>query len=135
MDDHEILARHLIEKLLKETDQPNSQEIKTGAYYLIENDDTELLSDGWRYDVHGEHCLFVNIESGQKIEVFLGNPEMLASLDPYFFYSFLESTKKFESLSQAFKERPFKKMCDFFDQMVAEKIMTNTNGIAYRKSR
>lgn len=133
MDEHEILARHLIEKLLEETDQPNGQEIRTGAYYLIENDETELLSDGWRYDVHGEHCLFVNTQSGQKIEVFLGNDEMLASLDPYFFYSFLESTEKFKLLSQAFRENPFKKMCDFFDQMVVKNIMENANGVSYRK--
>jgi hypothetical protein len=100
---------------------------------LIENDETDLLSNGWTYDVHGEHCLFLNTLTQQKIEVSLGNDEMLTDLDPYFFYSFLKSTPTYHSLSELFSTNPFKQMCQLFDYLVSENYMQNVNSTAYRK--
>ncbi len=62
------------------------------SYYLIENSELisgeKYLSDNWDYDVHGEHCLFENSITGQRLEVSLGDKKSLGNLDPYFFMTF-----------------------------------------------
>ncbi|TYQ15263.1 UNVERIFIED_CONTAM: hypothetical protein Cloal_1697 [Acetivibrio alkalicellulosi] len=127
MDTYKIIANKLIGKLISETKQPEIKEIIKGQYYLIENSELingkKHLSDSWDFDVHGEHCLFVNLVTGQRLEVSLGNKESLGNLDPYFFYDFLKTTESLKHLADNFKN-PFNDMCAFFEHLIEQKVRT-----------
>ena len=79
MDAYKVIAQELIDKLILETNQPEKSEIIKGNYYLISNaelrNDEEHLTGNWYFDVHGEHCMFENLATGQKLEVSLGNTD------------------------------------------------------------
>lgn len=136
MDEHNKLSQLLIEKLIYETHQEEREEIEHGAYYLIQDDDAvDVLSENWIFYIHGEHCEFVNQSTGQHIEVPLTNKQMLAVLDPYFFYQFLKTSPIFNHLAIAFEDNPFNKMCAFFDVMVLQGHMKNVTSVGYKKCR
>lgn len=135
MDSYKITATNLIEKLIKETVQPRREMIEKEHYYELENgkllNGEENLTDNWYFDVHGDHCMFKNLSTGQIIEVFLlGGKEGLGSLDPYFFYNFLETTPKLKSLTKYFKE-PFKDTLDFFEALENQKILKHISGTQF----
>jgi hypothetical protein len=109
MDDHIKLAYYLINKIATETKQKDIEEIGKGKYWMIENTGEEL-SENWIYDVHGEHCNFWNNETGQNIEVSLGENKFIENLDPYFFYKFIKTSEKYKHLIKYFQENPFNKM-------------------------
>lgn len=94
MDMYQRIARQLIDQLILETDQPDRMEILAGAYDMLTNADVihggEELTGNWFFDVHGEHCMFQNTETGQILEVSLGSPEDVGNMDPYFFIILLK---------------------------------------------
>lgn len=136
MDDYKTIAQLLIDKLITETDQPEKAEIQAGRYFEIQNADLlngqENLSDNWWFDVHGEHCLFKNLITGQTLEVSLGNKESIANLDPYFFYNFLETTENFRHLTKYFKN-PFNDTLNLFKKLEKKQKMVNIYGVNFRK--
>lgn len=71
---------------------------------------------------HGEHSMFENLDTGQKLEVSLGNTDDIGNVDPYFFYDFLKSTENFKHLIQYFKN-PFGDMLNFFEVLEKQKIL------------
>ncbi|MCG7406550.1 hypothetical protein MH117_03905 [Paenibacillus sp. ACRRX] len=89
MDTYKVIAQELIDKLILETNQSEKSEIIKGSYYLLSNAELlngeEHLTSNWYYDVHGEHCMFENVETGQKLEVSLGRIDDIGNMDPYFF--------------------------------------------------
>ncbi|MGM1050677.1 MAG: DUF6896 domain-containing protein [Bacillota bacterium] len=89
MDTYKAIAQELIDKLISETNQPEKSEIIKGGYYLLSNAELlngeEHLTGNWYFDVHGEHCMFENLETGQKLEVSLGSTDDIGNVDPYFF--------------------------------------------------
>ena len=56
-----------------------------------------IIND-WRYFVHGFHCGFENIKTGQMIEVSLVNGMEYGALDPYFFTGFIKSTPDYKPI-------------------------------------
>ncbi|WJQ83154.1 DUF6896 domain-containing protein [Brevibacillus brevis] len=136
MDAYKVIAQELIDKLILETNQPEKSEIIKGSYYLISNaellNDEEHLTGNWYFDVHGEHCMFENLDTGQKLEVSLGNTDDIGNVDPYFFYDFLKSTENFKHLIQHF-ENPFGDMLEFFEVLEKRKILMHIHGVEYRK--
>ncbi|WP_339310414.1 hypothetical protein NZ043_01880 [Paenibacillus sp. FSL k6-2145] len=136
MDMYQRIARQLIDQLILETDQPDRTAILEGAYHLLSNADVihgeEELTGNWYFDVHGEHCMFKNTKTGQTLEVFLGSPEDVGNMDPYFFYNFIKTTPELAYLTSYF-ENPFKDMLDFFEHLEAEHVLIHVHGVAYRK--
>lgn len=136
MDMYKRIARQLIDQLILETDQPDREEILAGAYHLLSNADVihgeEKLTGNWYFDVHGEHCMFKNTETGQTLEVFLGSPADVGNMDPYFFYNFIKTTPELAHLTSYF-ENPFKDMLDLFERLEAEHLLIHVHGVAYRK--
>ncbi|WP_264551602.1 DUF6896 domain-containing protein [Flavobacterium sp. N2038] len=136
MDTFKTIAEELIDKLVNETDQPEKDKIIAGHYYEIENADvlngSETLSDNWSFDVHGEHCMFKNLTTGQTLEVSLGNRESVGNIDPYFFYEFLKTTKDFCHLTRYF-ENPFRDVLSFLEELEKQKIMICVYGVEFRK--
>lgn len=136
MDTYKEIAQQLIEKLILETNQPEKSEILKGNYYLISNEKLlngeELLTDNWYFDVHGEHCMFENVETGQVLEVSLGHVEDIGNLDPYFFYNFLKSTDNLKHLISYF-DNPFGDMLNLFEALEKQKKLVHIHGVVYRK--
>lgn len=132
IDERTVLARQLIYKLILETSQPETAEIDAGNYDFIENCEKEILSGDWYYDVHGEHCLFINKITNQKLEVSLGSDIDLENLNPYFFYDFLATTQKFNHLASFFQS-PFVDMLCFFEELEKQEVLEQINRIEYRK--
>lgn len=136
MDNYKTTAELLIDKLINETDQPEKTKIIAGHYFEIQNADLlngqENLSDNWWFDVHGEHCMFKNLTTGQILEVSLIDKESIANLDPYFFYKFIETTDHLKHLTKYFKN-PFSDTLYFFEKLEKEQRMINVYGINYRK--
>ena len=137
MDIYTTIAQKLINKLILETDQPEKNKIKEGHYYEIQNaellNEQEILSENWLFDVHGEHCMFKNLTTGQTLEVSLGDKVSVGNLDPYFFYNFIETTESFRHLIKYFRN-PFTDMAVFFEEMERQKKMIHIEGVGYRKS-
>lgn len=136
MDNYKTIAELLIDKLITETDQPEKAEIQAGNYFDIQNADLlngkENLSDNWCFDVHGEHCMFENLTTGQILEVSLGDKESVGNLDPYFFYSFLKTTVNLKHLTKYF-DHPFNDMLVLFEDLQRQKLLTHINGVQFRK--
>ena len=136
MDEFASIAELLINKIITETFQPEIENINAGQYYEIENAELrngqENLSDNWSFDVHGEHCLFTNLSTRQELEVYLGDKNSSANLDPLFFYNFLKTTEKFNHLTKYF-ENPFQDMIAFFEKLLSDQKMINVGGVNFRK--
>ena len=138
IDQFGILAKQLIDKLIAETDQPGKAEIAKGHYYEIQNADLltgeENLSDNWYFDVHGEHCLFRNINSGQTLEVSLGDEESVVNLDPAFFYAFVETTPEFQHLRE-YLGHPFSGTLTVFEKLAEQGVLEKIAGVEFRKKQ
>lgn len=136
MDSYNAMAQLLIDKLITETDQPEKAAIRAGHYFEIQNAELlngqENLSGNWCFDVHGEHCMFKHVATGQTLEVLLGDKESIANLDPYFFYLFLKTTKQFRHLAEYF-ENPFSDTLSFFEKLERDQKMINVYGVNFRK--
>ena len=137
IDVHMALAHELMHKLITETDQPEKALIANRHFDEIQNADVyaggETLSGAWWFDVHGENCLFHNLETGQKLEVALGNPDCVATVDAYFFDQFLASSKKFQSLSLCI-EQQFGGVLPVFEQLTRENKMQHVRGVVFSKA-
>jgi hypothetical protein len=111
-------------------------QIEIGNYSKIQNADLlngqENLSDNWWFDVHGEHCMFTNLTTGQILEVSLGNMESIGNLDPYFFYNFLKTTENFKHLIKHFNHA-FHDTFDFFKSLEKQKVLIHINNAQFRK--
>ena len=131
-----VLAKQLIAKLIAETDQPEKLEIAKGQYYEIQNADLlnggETLSDNWYFDVHGEHCLFRNAITSQTLEVYLGNEESIANLDPAFFYRFLQTTPNFKNLAECLGH-PFNGTLNVFVELEDQGLLKHVGGIYFKR--
>jgi hypothetical protein len=136
MDAYQTIAKQLIDKLVFETDQPEKLKIEKGSYYEIQNaallNGTECLSDNWQFDVHGEHCRFKNIITGQTLEVSLSDKNSIGNLDPYFFHQFLETTEGLKHLTKYFTH-PFTGTLNFFKQLEKQGVLTHLYGVEFRK--
>lgn len=136
METYKRVAQELIDKLISETSQAEKSEIINGAYYLLSNEEVlngeEYLSGNWHFDVHGEHCMFENAETGQTLEVSLGSKNDVGNMDPYFFYNFLKSTANYEHLI-AYFENPFGDMLNLFERLAAQNVLIHVHGVEYRK--
>ena len=137
IDVHIALAQALIHKLITETDQPEKELIEDGHFDEIQNADVyaggDTLSGAWWFDVHGEHCLFHNLETGQKLEVALGSPDCVATVDAYFFDQFLASSKEFKHLSLCI-EQQFGGVLPVFEQLTRENKMQHVHGVVFSKA-
>ncbi|WP_433746184.1 DUF6896 domain-containing protein [Paenibacillus amylolyticus] len=136
MDMYQRIARQLIDQLILETDQPDRTAILAGAYDMLTNADVvhggEELTGNWYFDVHGEHCMFKNTETGQTLEVALGSPADVGNIDPYFFYNFIKTTPELAHLTSNF-DHPFQDMLDFFEHLEAQHVLFHVHGVEYRK--
>ena len=136
IDNYRTIAEQLVDKLIAETNQPQKEEIEKGHYHEIQNADLvngqKTLSDNWYFDVHGEHCMFKSLVTGQMLEIFLGDKDSIGDLDPYFFHNFLSTTYTLKHLA-AYFQNPFSDTMTFFEGLERQKLLIHVNRVRYRR--
>jgi len=99
--DYRILATRLINKLANQLGVEIDPESPLDSFNYLKRSEhrpQKDLIDNWRYYVHGFHCCFENIKTGQVIEVSLVNGLEFGALDPYFFTEFIKLTPDYKPL-------------------------------------
>lgn len=92
------------------------------------NNKGQLNSD-WTFYLHGSHCRFDNVITGQAVEVrFTDKPEF-GFLDGFFFYNYMQTTDRFKDLADWFKEEL--NVYDAIDILVEEGILTRRTDVRF----
>jgi hypothetical protein len=126
ISDFERLAQELVNKILAETAQKERQEIIDGNLDFIENTSTGELKDNWSYEIHGEHCDFINKTTDQSLTICLGI-KSLKFIDPHFFYNFINSTINHKDLASCFPDS-FASIHSLFEQMESQGLLKKVQG-------
>ena len=58
-----------------------------------------LLNAEWTFYLHGSHCRFDNLKTGQAIEVKYTEKPEFGCLDGFFFYYYMQTTDRFKDLA------------------------------------
>lgn len=97
--DYDLLASSLINALISKLDIELNINSPIESFNRLKRSDANKGEiNGWRYYLHGFHCGFTNIKSGQTIEASLICGDIFGELDPYFFSDFILSTKEYQPL-------------------------------------
>ena len=62
-----------------------------------------LLNTDWTFYLHGSHCRFDNLKTGQIVEVKYTEKPEFGCLDGFFFYTYMQTTDRFKYLADWFK--------------------------------
>lgn len=93
--DYRNLARKLIFQLSEQVKIKLDEDYPLSMFDIIPQDGS---MGQWEYNLHGLHCQFTHMQTGQTIEVNLAFGPELGDLDPYFFTSFIKSTQAYQTL-------------------------------------
>ena len=61
-----------------------------------------ILSADWTFFLHGSHCRFDNLQTGQVVEVRYTEKPEFGFLDGFFFYNYMQTTHTFKELANWF---------------------------------
>lgn len=95
--DYRRLSEHLIFKLAEHLKVSINSEFPLSTFRKSIKKQRGKIK-GWNYFLHGYHCFFENEISKQTIEVPLVFSLEFGDLDPYFFTSFIISSKEYHPL-------------------------------------
>lgn len=97
--DYDKLSSSLINALILKLGIEVNINFPIGTFNRLKSGDASKGEiNGWRYYLHGFHCGFTNIKSGQVIEASLVCGDQFGELDPYFFSNYILSTKEYQPL-------------------------------------
>lgn len=107
--DYEDLGNQLVQLFCIEKNIELNKEFPSSTFNNLKGIKNQAGKVGnWKYHIHGFHCHFKNINTGQEIEVpFMFGMEF-GVLDPYFFSLYIKSTPKYHPL-------PVDIYLDFYD--------------------
>lgn len=97
--DYGDLGNQLVQLFCKEKNIELNKEFPSSTFNNLKDRKNQSGKvDNWKYFIHGFHCHFKNIKTGQEIEVpFMFGMEF-GTLDPYFFVQFIKSTPQYNPL-------------------------------------
>ena len=61
-----------------------------------------MLNAEWTFFLHGSHCRFDNLQTGQAVEVYYTEKPEFGRLDGFFFYNYMQTTNTFNNLARWF---------------------------------
>jgi hypothetical protein len=97
--DYRRLSTELINKLIDQLGITINTAFPLLTFNLLKNSERQVGEvDGWRYYLHGYHCGFTHLTTGQQIETSLVFGLEFGELDPYFFTRFIKSTPAYQPL-------------------------------------
>lgn len=93
------LSKELIYKVVDKLKITINPEFPLLTFNSIKGDKRQIGKvDDWRYYLHGFHCGFENLKTGQLVETPLIFGLEFGDLDPYFFSRFIKSTPEYQPL-------------------------------------
>lgn len=97
--DYRVLGNQLVHLFCKEKKIKLNEKFPSLIFNNLKDRKNQSGKVGkWKYFIHGFHCHFKNIKTGQEIEVpFMFGMEF-GDLDPYFFVLFMKTTPKYQPL-------------------------------------
>ncbi|WP_293308356.1 DUF6896 domain-containing protein [Pedobacter sp. UBA5917] len=97
--DYRQLGEELIFKLVDQLDLVLNRDFPLETFNSLKGEEQQSGEMGdWHYYLHGFHCAFKNVGTGQFIEVPLVFGLEFGDLDPYFFMDFIKSTPKYQPI-------------------------------------
>ncbi|SEK05873.1 hypothetical protein [Paenibacillus polymyxa] len=127
-DEYTLSAQRLCERMATETHQMRPSEYVPfpTQFEWLEQGETDLIIDGiWSADLHGDHCLFVNIgehhpERHTSIEAYIYDTQVI---DEGFFLQYLNTSPKAKAYTPSFSKNGYATMCELLDRYVREGIL------------
>ncbi|WP_058831327.1 hypothetical protein [Paenibacillus polymyxa] len=124
-DEYTLSAQRLCERMATVTRQirPSEYETFPTQFEWLEQRETDLIIDGiWSADLHGDHCLFVNIgehhpEWHTSIEAYIYDTQVI---DEGFFLQYLNTSPKARTYASSFRKNGYATMCELLDRYVRE---------------
>lgn len=96
--DYQTLAEKLIKELANQLKVEIDFELPLRTFNPFYTSAQGGQMHEWEYFFHGNHCLFNNKITQQKIEVSLVNGKYFGTLDPFFFMEYILSTAEYNPL-------------------------------------
>jgi hypothetical protein len=96
--DYRQLGEELIFKLIDKLNVPLNTKFPLITFNEFKQGRQSGKLDEWKYFIHGFHCGFEHLKTGQSVEVPLVFGLEFGDLDPYFFSDFIKSTQKYKPL-------------------------------------
>jgi len=97
--DYRQLGKKLLFKLVNKLNLKLNEDFPLGTFNILKSGKKQIGKvENWKYFVHGFHCGFENITTGQIIEVPLVFGLEFGDLDPYFFTKYIKSTPSYKPL-------------------------------------
>ncbi|QIJ88339.1 hypothetical protein C7H62_0530 [Mesoflavibacter sp. HG96] len=97
--DYRQLGKELLFKLVNKLNLKLNEDFPLGTFNILKSGKKQIGKvENWKYFVHGFHCGFENITTGQIIEVPLVFGLEFGDLDPYFFTKYIKSTPSYKPL-------------------------------------
>jgi hypothetical protein len=74
------------------------------SVYKTRHNNKGILDVEWTFYIHGSHCRFDNIKTGQVVEIRYTEKPEFGYLDGFFFYNYMQTTARFKTLADWFIE-------------------------------
>ncbi len=88
-----------------------------------------ILNLEWTFYIHGSHCRFENLQTGQVVEVLYVEKPEFGFLDGFFFYNYMQTTDKFKDLASWFISHT--NVYDAIEILSEEGTLSRKPGIGY----
>jgi hypothetical protein len=86
-----------------------------------------MLNTEWTFYLHGAHCRFDNLKTGQAVEVRYTDKPEFGCLDGFFFYHYMQTTERFKDLADWFIS--YGNVYDALEILINEGTLTKRPGI------
>lgn len=70
--------------------------------YKTNHNNKGILNEDWTFYLHGSHCRFDNLQTGQIVEVRYTEKPEFGCLEGYFFCTYMQTTEEFKHLADWF---------------------------------
>lgn len=84
------------------------------------------LTEAWTFYLHGSHCRFENLTTGQIVEVRYTEKPEFGLLGGFFFYTYMQTTEEFKTLADWFENHS--NVYEAIDILVQEGTLTKMTG-------
>lgn len=85
------------------------------------------LNSEWTFYLHGSHCRFDNLKTGQIVEVKYTEKPEFGCLDGFFFFNYIQTTERFKNLANWFVDHL--NVYDALEILAEEGTLTKQPGI------
>jgi hypothetical protein len=94
--------------------------------YKTSHNNKGTLTDDWTFYLHGSHCRFDNLKTGQIVVVCYTEKPEFGLLDSFFFYTYMQTTNEFKNLANWFENHS--NVYDAIDILSEEGTLTKKPG-------